>query len=138
MHGLPTAAFYVFCSAVFTGLMVWAWRTAQPGRARDAFLAPAFALAMALMLLFAPHYAWYIIWLVPFFALMPNPPVLVYLTGFFYLYTTAYAMPGPGTFFLNEILYGATLCAFVVWMAMRRWPVHRRLLIASDAPTSVA
>jgi hypothetical protein len=129
MHDLPTAAFYVFCVALFAGLTVWAWRTAcQPGSARDAFLAPAFAMAVALMLLFSPHYAWYILWLVPFFTLMPNPPVLVYLMGFFYLYTTAYAMPGPGTFFLNKILYGAALATFVVWMALRKWPVHRKLM----------
>jgi alpha-1,6-mannosyltransferase len=129
LHELPTAAFYAFCVAVFAGLMVWAWRTAcRMGSPRDAFLAPAFALALALMLLFAPHYAWYIVWLVPFFALMPNPPVLVYLMGFFYLYTTAYAVPGPGIFFLNKILYGATLCALVAWMAMRRGPAHRRMM----------
>jgi len=28
------------------------------------------------MFLFSPHYAWYIIWLVPFFTLMPNLPIL--------------------------------------------------------------
>jgi hypothetical protein len=132
LHDLPTAAFYVFCGAVFVGLMVWAWRTAcQPGSARDAFLGPAFAMAAALMLLFSPHYAWYILWLVPFFALMPNLPIVVYLMGFFYLYTTAYAMPGAGIFFLNEILYGATLAASVVWFVTRRRPVHRRLTAAS-------
>jgi alpha-1,6-mannosyltransferase len=130
IHDLPTAAFYLFCAAVFGGLMVWMGRTAcQPRSKRYGFLAGAFALAMALMLLFSPHYAWYIIWLVPFFTLIPNPPVLVYLMGFFYLYTTQYATPGPGTFFLNKVLYGATLCSFVVWMALRRWRVHRRLMV---------
>jgi hypothetical protein len=129
LHELPATVFYAFCAVVFAGLMVWAWRTAcQAGSARDAFLAPAFALAMALMLLFAPHYAWYIVWLVPFFTLMPNPPVLVYLMGFFYLYTTAYAVPGPGIFLLNKILYGATLCAFVVWMATLRRRALRLLV----------
>jgi alpha-1,6-mannosyltransferase len=125
LHDLPTPAFYAFCAVVFVGLMVWAWKASQPASPRDAFLAPAFALAMALMLLFSPHYAWYILWLVPFFALMPNLPSLTYLMGFFYLYTTALAMPGPGTFLINEVLYGATLTAFAVWMAMRRWPLHR-------------
>ena len=126
LHELPTASFYAFCAAAFAGLMLWAWKTAsRPGSAPDAFLPPAFALAMALMLLFSPHYAWYIIWLVPFFALMPNLPALVYLMGFFYLYTTAYAMPGPGTFFLNKILYVSTLAAFAIWMALRMWLARR-------------
>jgi len=129
LHSLPAAAYYVLCAAVFAALIAWAWRPAcQPASPRYAFLAPAFALAAALMLLFSPHYAWYIVWLIPFFALMPNLPTLVYLMGFFYLYTTAYAMPGQGTFFLNKILYGATLAAFAIWIALRRWPMHRRVL----------
>ena len=86
------------------------------------------------MLLFSPHYAWYIVWLIPFFAAMPNLPTLVYLMGFFYLYTTAYAMPGPGTFFLNKVLYAATLAAFAIWIAMRRWPLHRRQRRRSSRP----
>ncbi len=130
LHDLPTAAYFVFCAAVFAALTVWAWISAcQPNSPRDAFLAPALALAAALMLLFSPHYAWYIFWLIPFFALMPNLPTLTYLMGFFYLYTTAYAMPGPGTFFLNKILYGATLATFAIWIALRRWPLHRNLFV---------
>jgi hypothetical protein len=130
--GLPNGVFYGFCAAVFVGLIVWRWRVAcRPGSARDGFLAPAFGLAAALMLLFSPHYAWYVIWLVPFFTLMPNLPVLVYLMGFFYGYTTALADPGPKMFLLNEYLYGATAVAFPVWFALRRWPVLARWLMGS-------
>jgi alpha-1,6-mannosyltransferase len=126
MEGLPIWVFYGFCVVVFAGLMVWMWRVAcQPGSAGDAFLAPAFAMAAALMLLFSPHYAWYVIWLVPFFTVMPNLSMLVYLMGFFYGFTTALADPGPRMFLLNEYLYGATAVAFLVWVVMRRWPVHR-------------
>jgi alpha-1,6-mannosyltransferase len=133
LHNLPTAAFYGFCVLTFGCLILWSWRTAsQQEIEADSFLPPAFALAATLMLLFSPHYAWYIIWLVPFFSVLPNLPMLVYLMGFFYLYTTKYAMPGPGTFFLNEILYGSTLAAFAIWMLARRWPLHRKLLMHSD------
>jgi hypothetical protein len=133
LHTLPTTAFYGFCAVVFAGLIFWAWKATRPGSAPDAFLTPAWAMAMALMLLFSPHYAWYVIWLVPFFALTPNLPTLVYLMGFFYLYTTAYALPGAGTFFLNKILYSATLVALVICVAMRRWPIHCRLLAQLDS-----
>jgi alpha-1,6-mannosyltransferase len=132
LDDLTTHTFYLFCVVVFSGLTIWALRSSLPGSARDAFLAPAFALATALMLLFSPHYAWYIIWLLPFFALKPNLPILTYLMGFFYLYTTAYANPGPGTFFLNKILYGSTLIAFAIWMAARRWPIHRSIFAQAD------
>jgi hypothetical protein len=116
------------------------WAFAQPrephsstvafsSSADAAFLAPAFAFAAALMFLFSPHYAWYIIWLVPFFTLMPNLPILTYLLGFFYLYTTALAVPGPKMFLANEILYAAVCAAFLIQLAMRRWPVHRTLFV---------
>jgi hypothetical protein len=81
------------------------------------------------MFLFSPHYAWYIIWLVPFFTLMPNLPILTYLLGFFYLYTTALAVPGPKMFLANEILYAAVFAAFLIQLAMKRWPVHRALFV---------
>jgi hypothetical protein len=79
------------------------------------------------MFLFSPHYAWYILWLVPFFTLMPNLPILTYLLGFFYLYTTALAEPGPKMFLANEILYTAVLTALVLQLALSRWPLHRTL-----------
>jgi hypothetical protein len=97
--------------------------------AHAAFLTPAVALAAALMFLFSPHYAWYIIWLVPFFTLMPNLPILTYLLGFFYLYTTALAVPGPKMFLANEILYAAVFAAFLIQLALRRWPLHRTLFV---------
>ncbi len=99
----------------------------SPGDA--AFLPPAFALAAALMFLFSPHYAWYIIWLVPFFALMPNLPILTYFLGFFYLYTTALAVPGPKMFLANKILYAAVFAAFLIQLALNRWPIHRTLFV---------
>ena len=86
-------------------------------------------LAAALMFLFSPHYAWYILWLVPFFTLMPNLPILTYLLGFFYLYTTALAEPGPKMFLANEILYGAVAAAVILQLIFIRWPVHRALFV---------
>ena len=130
MHQLPTAVFYGVCVLVFGGLMVWAWQVAcQSGSAEDGFLGPATGLGLALMLLFSPHYAWYVIWLVPFFTVLPNLPLMTYLLGFFYGFTTELADPGPKMFLLNKYLYGAVLAAFVVWLVFRRWPVHRRHLL---------
>ena len=139
LHSLTPAAYYIFCAAVFAAMMWWCWQTASQqgshtlvhfGPTGDAsFLPPAFALAAALMFLFSPHYAWYILWLVPFFTLMPNLPILTYLLGFFYLYTTALAEPGPKIFLANEILYAAVFAAFIIQLALKRWPLHRTLFV---------
>jgi alpha-1,6-mannosyltransferase len=143
--GLPdltTTAYYLFCAGVFAAILWWCWQTASGDGServdrfrvvREAsFLAPAFALAAALMFLFSPHYAWYIIWLVPFFTLMPNLPVLTYLLGFFYLYTTTLAEPGPKMFLANEILYGAVAVAVVFQIVFMRWPAHRSLFVQGN------
>jgi hypothetical protein len=131
-HDLSTGVFFLFCAIVFSGLTIWAVKSASPrASAPNAFLAPAFALAVALILLFSPHYAWYIVWLIPFFTLQPNLPMLTYLMGFFYLYTTALADPGPKMFLLNEMLYGTTLVAFAVWL----WRAGGRTIASCCTPS---
>jgi hypothetical protein len=139
LHNLATGAYYFFCAGVFAAILWWCWQVA--GRqetnklqhvcsgADAAFFPPAFTLAAALMLLFSPHYAWYILWLVPFFTLMANLPTLTYLLGFFYLYTTALAEPGPKMFLANEILYGAVLAAIILQLIFNRWPIHHTLFV---------
>ena len=136
LRSLPASAFFVFSAIVFGAITLWAWkRNSSLDPARDpnaAFLAPAFALAAALMFLFSPHYAWYIIWLIPFFTLMPNLSILTYLMGFFYLYTTSLADPGPKMYYLNKILYAAVSAAFLIQLAINRWPVHRSHFIQPE------
>ena len=127
-HNLPTVAFYGLCVVIFGGLTLWALKVAtEPVGNR--FLWPAMALAFALMLLFSPHYAWYIIWLVPFFTLTPSVTVLTYLMGFFYWYTTKLAEPGPKMFLANKYLYAMVLGAAIIEAGLRKWPVYRAYLI---------
>ena len=148
MRNLSTTAYFLFCAAIFAVILWWCWRVAgrqgsdnpkyfRPGGGA-AFVPLAFALAAALMFLLSPHYPWYILWLVPFFTLIPNLPILTYLLGFFYLYTTALAEPGPKMFMANEILYAGVFAAFIVQIVLWRWPVHRILLVqlhtASEHP----
>ena len=119
LGGLGMPAFLAVCVAVFIPLMLWCWRAnRQPG---TAFLAPAAALAFALMLLFSPHYPWYVAWLVPFLVLLPELPGFVYTYSVFYWLTTSYAEPGPKMFYANSWTYGATAIAAVLWFAWRRW-----------------
>jgi len=81
------------------------------------------------MFLFSPHYAWYILWLIPFFTLMPNLPILTYVLGFFYLYTTALAEPGPKMFLANKILYASVFAALIIQLVLKRWPIHRSMFV---------
>ena len=127
-QSLPTAAFYLLCFVVFGSLTFWALRAAGNLNG-DAFLWPAFALAFALMLLFSPHYAWYIVWLVPFVTLLPRLTVMTYLLGFFYWYTTELAEPGPKMFLANKYLYSMVLGAAIIEAGLRKWPVYRPYLI---------
>jgi len=143
LEHLSVAAYLVFCAVVMGAICWWCWKFATvesviphpsamkprmdgaPGLlGAPAFVRGAMMLAMAMMLLFSPHYPWYIVWLIPFFALEPNLPLLVYLMGMFYLCTTLLA---DGTaergFILNEILYGGVAVAFVLHLIVRRWPV---------------
>ena len=90
-----------------------------------AYLGAALMLAFALMLEFSPHYPWYIAWLVVFLPLMPELPVLAYVVSFFYLFTTALAVPGPKMFLLNERMYGVVLAAMVVGAAFGHWRLWR-------------
>ncbi len=115
----PIPAYFAFCALCFLPVLVWCWRrNQQPG---PAFVAPAGLLAFLLMLLFSPHYPWYVIWLVPFLALEPNFTVGVYVTAVFYGLTTQWSEPGPKLFYLQKWIYGATAIAFLLQMAYRHW-----------------
>jgi len=139
LHDVSTTAYFGFCAAVFLGIIWWCWRVSgfdgdNYQRPFDfdgvaSFLPPAFALAAALMFLFSPHYAWYILWLTPFFTLMPNLPILTYVLGFFYLYTTALAEPGPKMFLANKILYASVFAALIIQLVLKRWPIHRSMFV---------
>ncbi len=127
LHGVSNSVYLAFVIVVFTGLMVWAWQTCcRQDSAGDSFLWPTFGLALALMLLFSPHYPWYVAWLVPFLVLRPNLTVMMYVCGLFYLCTTALAVGyGPKQYLLNQILYGAVAIAFMIEMVLLRVPAVR-------------
>ena len=124
--------YQVFCAVVFAIIALWAWRYASTERLgatvrvqRPAFVRASMMFALALMLLFSPHYPWYIAWLIPLMALYPNWVTLAYVCAFFYGFTTKWAVPGPKMFVLNGWIYFAVLCAFVVEIVWRRWNVGR-------------
>jgi hypothetical protein len=118
------------CAVVMLAICWWAWRHASVERLgrgvrhkHPAYVGAALMLAFALMLEFSPHYPWYIAWLVIFLPLAPELPVIAYVVSFFYLFTTALAVPGPKMFLLNERMYGVVLIAMVVGAVFGHWGV---------------
>jgi hypothetical protein len=82
-----------------------------------------------MMLMFSPHYPWYVAWLIPFLVLTPSLTVLTYVLGLFYMCTTALATGyGEPQFKLNEILYSAVLIAAAVEFVLYRIPASRNWL----------
>jgi hypothetical protein len=127
LEWVTTANYIVFCAAVFAAIAVWAWRNASSERLgidvkvkRPAFVRAAMMFAMALMLLFSPHYPWYIAWLIPLLALDVNWVTLAYVCAFFYGFTTRWADPGPKMFVLNAWIYVVVACALVVQIMWTR------------------
>ena len=137
LANLPKWSFTLLCVVVLGGLAVWAWRhasveTVAPARLQS-LPAPAFVrlsalLALAMMLLFSPHYDWYLLWLVPLMTLAPSLPLFVYVLGFFYGYTTGLAAPGPKMFLLNERIYLAVAIALVLHVILKRLPLWAALI----------
>jgi hypothetical protein len=127
LHGVGNGAFLVFAGGVFLALMAWCWTTCcRAGSARATFLASAMSLALATMLLFSPHYPWYVAWLVPFLVFCPSLTVLAYVSGLFYLCTTALATGyGAPQFHLNEILYATVAVAAIIEIALCCVPATR-------------
>lgn len=139
LHALPTAVFYLFAATVFAALTIWSLQVAinnsnagSNASSGAAFLAPATALAAALMLLFSPHYPWYVLWLIPFFALLPSLTVLTYLMAIFYLLTTPLADPGPKMYLMNRYLYAAVLVGFIIETGLRTWQRRRTRSLPSQ------
>lgn len=128
LHWLTKMGYEMFCVLAFAAIAWWTWRQASGERLGDgvkvqrpAFVRASMMFAMALMLLFSPHYPWYIAWLIPLLVLDPNWVTLTYVCAFFYGFTTQWAVPGPKMFVLNSWIYFAVTCAFAVEMLWQGW-----------------
>ena len=130
LHNLPMQVYLVFCALVLAALTLWAWRSATTEIVPDqpygwmggpAFLRIAAAFAFALMLLFSPHYPWYVLWLVPFYTLLPEVPMLAYVCLVFFLSNTVYGDPAKELFKGSQMLYGSVAAMFLLQWALRKW-----------------
>jgi alpha-1,6-mannosyltransferase len=127
---LPKDAYLVFCAVVLVAITWWCWKYATVERTSEgrvpAFVKGLMMLALAMMLLFSPHYPWYLAWLIPLMALWPNWASIAYVCVFFYGYTTRWADGTPANaLLLNSWVYRVVLLAMVVGWLWSRWNVGR-------------
>jgi hypothetical protein len=57
--------------------------------------------------------------LLPFLCIIPNVPMLYFITACFYLYTTQLANPGPAMYYMFQWLYGTTALLALWCMGVR-------------------
>lgn len=115
---LPARVFVAFAILVMGALACWA--IFRKGRnAHD--LNPAMVLATIATVLFAPHYLWYFVWLVPFLCFMPLLAVFYLTTAGFVLYATWLGDSPEQMFVINSVIYLPALLIGVVEFFWRRY-----------------
>ena len=120
---VPTAAFVIFAALILGSLVVWAWRKEHKD---EDFIANAMVMAVAFMLLLAPHFSWYFAWLIPFLCFIPSIPVFYLTLSSFLLYLTwIYWETDTQAFNIKALMFVPffLLLAATLWRRYKRIPV---------------
>lgn len=113
---LPDQAFAIYFPAAAAILAALALFVVLRRRSSGADLAGAMTLAVAFMVLFSPHHAWYFAWLVPFLCIHPLAAV-IYLTC---AATTIYMTGWPPNLGGGTVLYGPFSVLLAAELLLRR------------------
>ena len=117
---VPTVAFTIFAVLVLGGLVVWTWRKKHED---EDFIANAMMMAVAFMLLLAPHFPWYFAWLIPFLCFMPSISVFYLTLSSFLLYLTwIYWETDTQVFKIKALMFVPffLIVALTIWWHFRR------------------
>jgi hypothetical protein len=82
----PTSAYLIFAVAVLGVVSVWLMRDRSDDELR--YLRNALMVASLFLLLVAPHFSWYFVWLIPFLCFIPSLAVFYLTCASFLLYLT--------------------------------------------------
>lgn len=99
----PTTAFLVFALMTMTG--VAAWTVFKAEQHADNYIKRACVLATVVIVLFAPHFAWYFAWLIPFLCFVPRAPLFYLTAASFVLYGSWLGDKPEQMFWLNTAIY---------------------------------
>ncbi len=119
---VPTSAFVVFAFLILAGLAVWVLRKQQRGD--ENYVANALVLASAFTVLVAPHFSWYVAWLIPFLCFIPSVPVLYLTLSSFLLYLTWLYWTDTQVFRIKALIFVPFffLVALAVWWRRGKIP----------------
>lgn len=117
---IPNALFVSFALGILFAIATWCWWKPECDDRRN--LQRAFILASVFTILFAPHFAWYFSWLIPFLCLIPFAPFFYLTAASFMLYATWIGDSPNQIFVLNSAIYlpCAFLCTVVLWNRRQR------------------
>jgi hypothetical protein len=119
---LPGRAFAVYVTAVVLIMAGLALFVVLRRQAAGANLAGGMLLATAFTILFTPHYAWYVAWLVPFLCFYPVLGVIYLTCAVSYLSFAHW----PPTLSENLIIYGPCILLLVAEFIARRRKAEER------------
>ena len=123
---LPNLVFVSFAGAVLLGLALWSVFKRELDD-RD-YLKRSLVLGSAFMVLFAPHFAWYFAWLIPFLCFVTSIPVFYLTVASFFLYLTWIYLTDTQYFRIKALIF----IPFFLLLALTIWWRRRRELSAAN------
>ena len=127
---LPNALFLSFAGAVLLGLALWS--VLKRDDDDGGYLKQSLVLGTAFMVFFAPDFAWYFAWLIPFLCFVPSIPVFCLTVASFFLYLTWIYWTETQYFRIKALIFVPffLLVALTISWGRRKFGV-RRLVTAS-------
>ena len=122
---LPNAIFLSFAAAVLLGLALWS--IFKRGDDEGGYLKRSLVLGTAFMVFFAPDFAWYFAWLIPFLCCVPSIPVFYLTVASFFLYLTWIYWTETQYFKIKALIFVPffLLVALAVWSRRRKLGMRR-------------
>ena len=117
---LPNALFLSFAGAVLLGLALWS--VLKRDDDDGGYLKQSLVLGTAFMVLFAPDFAWYFAWLIPFLCFVSSIPVFYLTVASFFLYLSWIYWTEMQHFRIKALIFIPffLLVALIFWLKFRR------------------
>src|SRR5713226_448111 len=118
---LPNAVFVSFAGAALLSIALWSvFKREQDQRS---YLRVSLLLGTAFMVFFAPDFAWYFAWLIPFLCFVPSIPGFYLTVASFFLYLTWNYWTETQHFKIKALIF----IPFFLLLALTTWRLRRKL-----------